>query len=154
MARQVTPHVAERRRRVVEMRRANQPFDEIGRTLGVTPQRAHQIYTDALSALPMQAVSEHRVEALARIDEAERALRGIATDPDTSPRSAVEAWSAFRLWEERRARLCGLDQPTRNEITVITEDAVAAAIREAEAAIAEDDARQRAETLLGDGVPR
>jgi hypothetical protein len=151
MARQVSPTVAERRRLVVELRRGNTPFDEIGRTLGVTAQRAHQIYTDALAALPIQAVAEHRVEALERIDEAERALRRIATDPDTSPRTAVEAWSAVRQWEERRARLLGLDHPTRNEVTVITEDAVAAAIRQVEAQVAEAEAIERAEALLGRG---
>lgn len=148
--RATTPEVAERRRLVVEMRRRNIPFDEIGRTLGVSAQRAHQIYRDALDALPVQAVDEHRTEAIARIDEAQRALRGIAADPDVSARTRVEAWAAFRGWEDRRARLLGLDQPVRSEVTVLTEDLIARAIRETEAAIAEDDARVRAEALLGE----
>jgi hypothetical protein len=124
---------AERRARVVELRRRRLSFVEIGREMGVTGQRAFAIYREALAAIPAQQVEEHRAEELALIDQAIRDLLPLAENHER-PRSAIEAWNAIRGWAERKAKLLGLDAPARVE--VLTLDAIDAEIRKLQAEFA------------------
>ena len=99
---------AENRARVVALRRRRLTFEEIGEQLGFSAQRAHQVYTDALKAIPAMEVEQHRTEELTLIDDAIAKLLPIAENA-TQPRTAVEAWNSIRGWAERKARLLGLD---------------------------------------------
>jgi hypothetical protein len=121
------------------MRRARLTFAQIGDRLGISQQRAGQIYRAALSDIPAQQVDEHRAEELELIDTAVNRLMSIAADPETSPRTRVEAWSAIRGWSERKSKLLGLDSPSKHE--VITLDAINAEIEKlaAEPAAGSDD---------------
>lgn len=103
---------AERRAKVVELRRQRLTFADIGKALGVSAQRAHQLYTEALAAIPAMQVEQHRAEELTLIDDAIADLWPIAHD-HTQPRTAVEAWESIRGWAERKAKLLGLDAPVR-----------------------------------------
>src|SRR6476659_5227234 len=123
---------AERRARVVELRRERKSFAEIGAALGVSVQRAHTIYREALAAIPAQHVEEHRAEELALIDDAINDLLDLARD-HSMPRTAVEAWTSIRGWAERKAKLLGLDAPTQ---VVLTMDTIEAEIRRLEAELA------------------
>jgi hypothetical protein len=124
---------AERRAKVVAMRRRRATFDQIGRALGVTRQRAHEIYRSALAEIPAQQLEEHRAEELMLIDDAINHLMKIARGDATSPRTAVEAWNAIRGWADRKARLLGLDAPARHSLEVITTEAIEAEIARLEA---------------------
>jgi hypothetical protein len=108
---------AEQQARVVELRRRRLTFAEIGQTMGFTAQRAHQIYNDALKAVPALQVDEHRVEELTLVDDAIASLWDIAHNAK-QPRTAVEAWTSIRGWAERKAKLLGLDTPVKQELTV------------------------------------
>ena len=103
---------AEQRAKVVELRRRRLTFADIGQELGFSAQRAHQIYTQALREVPVQAVEQHRAEELTLIDDAISDLWPIAHD-HTQARTAVEAWEAIETWAERKAKLLGLDSPVR-----------------------------------------
>lgn len=87
---------------------------EIGKRMGISRQRAQQLYAQALAEIPAAQVEEHRVEELMLIDDAISDLLGLARDHDR-PRTAVEAWNSIRGWAERKARLLGLDAPERHE---------------------------------------
>lgn len=119
--------------KVVQLRRAKTPWDQIGKHIDRTAARAHQIYQEALTHNPLTSiqVDEHRVEATEIADLAVQHLMLIATSSSVTARTRVEAWSAMRGWEERRAKLLGTDAPTRHE--VVTLDALDAQIRELEA---------------------
>jgi hypothetical protein len=110
---------AERRAQVVALRRRRATFDQIGRTLGISRQRAHQLYSQALAEAPAPQLDEHRTEELILIDDAIRDLMKIARDSGTTPRTAVEAWTSIRGWAERKAKQLGLDAPTRHEVRQI-----------------------------------
>jgi hypothetical protein len=125
---------AETRARVIELRRRRATFDDIGRALGISRQRAHQIYCRSLAEIPAADLAEHRAEELTLIDDAIRDLMPIARD-HTQARSAIEAWNAIRGWTDRKARLLGLDAPAQHKIDVITEDTVNAEIARLEAQI-------------------
>ena len=118
---------AERRARVIALRRQRVSFEDIGRVLGVNKQRAHQIYVKALREIPAAEITEHRAEELVLVDDAIRDLLKLARDHDR-PRTAVEAWNAIRGWSERKARLLGLDAPSRKSVEVITSDMIDAEI--------------------------
>jgi ribosomal protein L15E len=130
----LTPAQAERRAQVVRMRSARLSFAEIGRRLGITAQRAGVIYRRALQEIPRADVDEHRAEELEFIDLAVNRLITIAMDKEVSARTRVEAWNAIRGWTERKAKLLGLDAPTKHE--VLTMDGIEAEIRRLEREIA------------------
>ncbi len=129
MTRQRTPDSAARRARAVELRRARWTFDAIAADLGVSKQRAHELYLSALREVPAANVEQHRAEELALIDDAARELMEIARGPEVGARTRVEAWSVLRSWAERKAKLLGLDAPAPQRVEVITEDAIDAQIR-------------------------
>lgn len=133
---------AERRAQVVQWKAEGATFAEIGTRLGVSFQRAHQIWDEALAAMPAPNLAQHRRSQLELIDTAVRELLVIARSEQVSPRTRVEAWGQIRGWEERRAKLLGADMPTRREVTVITEDVIAAEVRKLEAEMAAMDAQE------------
>lgn len=112
----------ERRAQVVAMRRARLSFAEIGRRLDISGQRAGQLYRLALAEVPAQQIEEHRAEELDLIDTAVNRLLALAADGSVSPRTRIEAWNSIRGWAERKAKLLGLDAPTKHE--VVTLDAI------------------------------
>lgn len=131
---QATVTAAERRAQVVQFKRTKLSFAEIGRRLGITGQRAGQLYREALAQIPRMAVEEHRVEELELYDTAIHQLMKIATASDTAPRTKVEAWTSIRGYAERKAKLLGLDAPAKLE--VISLDAIDAEIAELTRALA------------------
>lgn len=124
---------AQRRGKVVELRRQRKTWDVIGQELGVSKQRAHRIYQEALAEYPTSQLAEHRHEELELIDQAIQQLHAIiyATEPDeatgkaVSARTRVEAISALRAWSQHRATLLGLNAPTRSQVDVVTHDSLA-----------------------------
>ncbi len=117
---------AERRAQVVALRRRRATFEQIGRALGISKERAWKLYQEALAQIPAPHVEEHRAEELMLIDDAISDLLKIARNHER-PVSAVEAWNSIRGWAERKAKLLGLDAPTRFEHLTI--DAIDAEIR-------------------------
>jgi hypothetical protein len=105
------------RTRVVALRRDRLTFDQIGAALGVTKQRAYQLYREVLAEIPAAEVAEHRAEELLLIDDAIADLLPIARD-HVRPRTSVEAWRAILGWAERKSRLLGLDMPVRTATQV------------------------------------
>jgi hypothetical protein len=141
---------AHRHARVIELRRQRLTWEAIGADLGVSKQRAHQLYREAVDAHPVAALAEHRHEEAELIDRAVRDLLSIATDdretatekgvrPVVSPRTRVEAWSAIRGWSEHRARLFGLNAPSRSTVDVVTHDSLAEEMQRLAAELGEND---------------
>jgi hypothetical protein len=139
---------------VVSLRRVRTPWAQIGQQLkpSVTAARAYQIYEEALTHNPLTAtqVDVHRVEALELCDLAVRRLLTITTSALTSVGHQIDAWNSVRSWEERRAKLTGVDAPTRHEVlTIDMIDAKIAAleaemgVRDQLAAEGDDDALSR-----------
>lgn len=123
MARKITAEGFERRARVVELRQQRWSYEQIGAELGVTAQRAHQLWRDGIARVPLAKIDEIRTEEIEFTDTAIRNLMRIARDPDTTARTRVEAWSAIRGWAERRAKLTGIDAPKQVAVEVTENDA-------------------------------
>lgn len=133
-------NAAERRARVVELRRQHVQFADIGAELGVSPQRAHQIYREALKEVPAAHVEEHRAEEVDLCDEATTKLRTLADDETISPRTRIEAWSAMRGWATHKAHLLGLNAPAKVVTTVTAAPETPDIVRLVEIAKAQADA--------------
>jgi hypothetical protein len=104
----------EREARCLELRRVGFTFHQIGRALGVTGDGALKAYNRALERLPgIEHREELRQLEMARLDHLlqiwwPKALAGEQAAFNNVPRLM-----------ERRARLLGLDEPNRPNVTVI-----------------------------------
>lgn len=108
-----TVECAEKKARIVELRRQRINWTDIGKAMGLSVPRCRTLYDQALAEIPAQHVDEHRAEELMLVDDATADLMIIAKDENVTPRSRIEAWSIIRSWAERKAKLLGLDAPTQ-----------------------------------------
>jgi len=123
-----TPEGAEKRQRIIEMRRNRMTQDEIARTLGISQPRVSQLYAEAIRELPSPTLEQHRKEEMELADAATQDLLLLARDSRLSARTRIEAWRTLCSWAERKSRLLGLDEPVRTRQEVITGSVVDAEI--------------------------
>jgi 2,4-dienoyl-CoA reductase-like NADH-dependent reductase (Old Yellow Enzyme family) len=115
---------------IIEQRTQRVPFRTIGDNLGISAQRVHQIFEAARDRIPAARLADLRAEEAELADRAiADLLRRINTLSDEKAHGAAELWNSVRGWSESKRKLFGADAPQRKEITVLTEDAVDAAIR-------------------------
>lgn len=131
-----TPHqrtssvsAAQREALIIKLRADHVPVRLIAEQLGLSQQRVSQIHQAACERIPAAALHTVRTEAAALADRAIRDLLVIAENPQISPRTRAECWGQVRGWSESLRRLMGADAPMRREITVISDDAINAAIK-------------------------
>jgi hypothetical protein len=107
-ARRVT--AAERRREAIRLRRAGSTYDSIGAALGVTRSTARKLVVgefDRLNLETGEAAQELRTLEAARLDEIQEAIWPRAVQ------GHLGAIDRVLKVMERRARLLGLDAPTK-----------------------------------------
>ena len=97
---------------------------KIGAEVGVSRQRARQLYDAALADTPVAQVEEHRAEEQLLADDVTCELLALGRDPSIPARIRVEAYSVACRWAERKARPLGLG----SKVAVIGEDLVDAEI--------------------------
>lgn len=128
-----TEDTQRRKAEVMRLRRQGHTFEAIGQELGITRQRAHQIYQQVLEEIPVHEVSQYRVEQAARLDEllvrAHEVLgrrhvhvsQGrIVLDKETGEPvqddgPILAAIKTILDIEARRAKLLGLDTPVKQQ---------------------------------------
>jgi hypothetical protein len=105
---------SERANQALELRKAGKTFVEIGKKMGVSPQRAHALVTQELvrlNATRSEAAAEVCRLELERLDVLLAGLWGNAKAGDTCAVDRVLSIMA------RRAKLIGLDAPEKRELT-------------------------------------
>lgn len=105
---------AVQRKTALQMRTEGHTFEQIGQALGVSRQAAHAAVVRELAVVAedRKALAGHVLDQeLERIDYVMRSLRPKVDKGD--PKAA----QAFLAAMNRRAKLLGLDAPTRNEHT-------------------------------------
>jgi hypothetical protein len=116
----------ERDYQCVQMRRAECDWNTIVEKLGYSSTgHAHDRWMAFMRAYPRDDVEAMRDLELDRIEKTCKALEPKIAEGDVR---AAEVWNKL---SERRSKLMGLDKPERKELTVLTEDVVDKAIREA-----------------------
>ena len=113
----ITPQVLEREAKVLELRRGGLTFDLIAKQLGYShASGAHKAYLNACKRIVLSDVVEIRNIETERLDIAQAAIwNGVI-------RGDIPSITILLRIMERRARLLGLDSPTRAQIEVITYD--------------------------------
>jgi hypothetical protein len=124
--------VRQREAHAVDLRAEGLTYAEIGARLGVSRQMATRVVSRGLRALPRESATE-----LVALQDAQLDLLWAAMFPraaEGNPRHAVVCLRVL----ERRARLHGLDQPTKLEVGMSVEE-VDALDREIEQLLAARD---------------
>jgi hypothetical protein len=119
-------------------------FDAVRRALGDVPLES----AEELRRIELETCSEMHQEALRqlRLDHV-MVSHGKVVHGVVDEGAKLAAMDRLLKIQERRARYSGLDAPRKAEVTVITEDALTAKIRELELELADDD---RVRRLAGD----
>jgi hypothetical protein len=132
MARRATEEDQERRAEVMRLKRQGQTFEAIGERLGITKQRAHQLYWDTLRKIPAQEVNEYRAEQAERLDDMLRRAYEVLErkhitvsngkviyhedQPLEDDAPTLMAIKTVLAIEEQRARLLGLNTPVVQKV--------------------------------------
>lgn len=94
-----------RRAEAVNLRLQGWSFEQIGASMEISPQAAHQLVDGAMDAMLREPIEKLRQLELARLDELQTA---IAEEAMGGNLGAISAWLAIH---DRRAKLAGLYQP-------------------------------------------
>jgi hypothetical protein len=118
----VNPETLEKEKKVLELRRGGLTFDLIAERLGyASASGAHKAYMSACSRIVYEDVVEVRNAEMDRLDIAQAAIWGdVINGADAQDRA--RAVMALMKIMERRARLLGLDMPTKAQVEVTTYD--------------------------------
>lgn len=111
----ITPEVLEKEAEVLRLRRAGLTFDMIAKRMGYShASGAQKAYANACKRIVYAEVEEVRKEEQDRLDIAQAAIWAGVVQGD------IPSITALIRIMERRARLLGLDMPTRvqQEVTV------------------------------------
>jgi hypothetical protein len=113
----ITPDVLEKEAQVLKLRRVGFTFDLIAKELGYShASGAQKAYVNACKRIVRSDVEEIRKEEQDRLDIAQTAIwQGVL-------RGDVPSVSVLIRIMERRARLLGLDMPTKQQIEVTNTD--------------------------------
>ena len=125
-------------------------YQKVADYLGVSKSTAHERVQRALAAIPKEAVEEYRKLETERLDTMlERVMEKVTHDDGKSGfLFAVDRALAIM---DRRAKLLGLDSPTKHE--VITLGAVEAEIQRLEAKLGANGDNGRTETAGATTAP-
>jgi hypothetical protein len=125
---------ARQKAQVLKLRRTGISFQAIGDQLGVTRQRAHQVYKQALEEIPAEEVSLYRAEQADRLDallvranavlDAEHVIvqhgKVVMQDgvpiPDQGP--VLDAIRVVLAIEKQRADLYGFNTPVKQAVEI------------------------------------
>jgi|GEM_PF-4126515 len=103
--------VQKKRADALAFRLMGHTFEVIGEQIGVTTQRAHQLVLEALNDTLTEPAEELRSLEVSRLDQMMTGVYSAAVLGDTK---AID--SVLKI-QERRAKLLGMDAPTKSEIT-------------------------------------
>lgn len=134
----------------LDLRRKGYTVREIADETGIARSTVQLRLDDALAELVLPAADEVRQLELARLDRWQRRLEALFDDPERDVCKVVT--TALRV-QERRAKLLGLDAPTRAQVdatvTEVTQEDIALRelLAEAQARSAADEAVIRRDEL-------
>lgn len=140
---------AEQDAHAAHLRAQGHNYRQIAAHLGCSTGTAYAAVQRAIAAVPVEAVAELRQVECDRLDQVIARLwdvvhadhpfisNGKRFDDVQDAGPVISALAGIVRAGESKRKLLGLDAPARQTITVITEDAVDAAIRQLEADIAQ-----------------
>jgi len=132
----------------LKLRSMGWTYQQIADHMGCSKQTASDRYKRALAAVPSDAVDEHRKIEGERLDALLRVAMDKALSGDKGALFAIDRVLAI---QDRKAKLFGLDAPTKHE--VLTLDAVTAEINRLEAQLGDKRDTTRNEIIGAEETP-
>lgn len=115
----LNPETLEKEAKVLELRRGGLPFDLIATRVGyASASGAYNAWKRGLERIVYEDVTETRKMEIDRLDIAQAAIWGDIINAGATPEQRARAILAYIKIAERRAKLLGLDMPTKAEIEV------------------------------------
>lgn len=138
---------------IVELKRKDLSFAEIGNRLGISKAAAFRGFHRALPRITEPAASAYRAEHLARLELAREAVMEVLTNRHVTTSNGVivrldgepladdapilAAVDRLLRIDEREAKLLGLDAPIRTRVEVVEEDVARLLVEQLEAELAQ-----------------
>lgn len=126
--------------RAWDLRCQHLTYREIGAELGIDPSTAYDAVSRAAQMIPTDCAAEMKPAMLDEMDRTSCHLWGVVERPWSDDGPGLQAIAQLFRTQERKARLMGLDAPTRRAVDVITHDALMQAVANLEADIARKEA--------------
>jgi len=127
--------------RAWDLRCQHLTYREIGAELGVDRSTAYDAVQRAAQMIPTEGAVVTKQAMLDEMDRMSRHLWRVVERQRSDDGPGLQAIAQLLRVQERKARLMGLDAPTRRAVDVITHDALMDAVADMEA----DIARKKAE---------
>ena len=102
----------ERQLQAVDLRKQGMPYSQIAKDMGIAPQTAHGLVTDAMKTFAANIAEETRVVLGLELERLDAMMFGLWTRAIGGDEKAVRA--VIKIME-RRNNLLGLDAPTKTE---------------------------------------
>jgi hypothetical protein len=116
---QARQEIARREEQIVALRLRHHSFSAIGRVVGVSKQAAQKAYFKALRRNTDQDINSHHRGELAELDAQQAKLWTVVDSNKVSEKNLIAAINAMNRIHIRRARLLGLDAPTKLDVSGI-----------------------------------
>ena len=107
-------NAAQRHAEALELRLSGMTYRQIGESMGFTESRAWKIIMDELARLNKERSELAEDVVRLEVDRLDRFLLGVFPAAESGDEKAIDA--AMKIMA-RRAKLCGLDAPTKIEST-------------------------------------
>jgi hypothetical protein len=111
--------IAKREQQIVELRLRNISFSEIGRTVGVSKQAAVKAFQKALHRNTDSDIQTHHRSELSKLAMEEANVWRTMDAHKENPKVQFDGTAQLRGIHIRRAKLLGLDAPTKVDVTGI-----------------------------------
>lgn len=114
----VNPETLEKEKKVLELRRGGLTFDLIAERVGyASASGAHKAYMSACNRIVYEDVVQVRNAEMDRLDIAQAAIWGDVINGADAQDRARAVLALIKIME-RRAKLLGLDMPTKSQVEV------------------------------------
>jgi hypothetical protein len=118
-SRQARQEIARREEQIVALRLRHHSFGAIARVVGVSKQAVRKAYFKALRRNTDQDIQTHHRSELAELDAQQAKLWTVVDNSKVSEKNLIAAINAMNRIHIRRARLRGLDAPTKFDVSGI-----------------------------------
>jgi hypothetical protein len=116
---QARQEIARREEQIVALRLRHHSFGAIARVVGVSKQAVRKAYFKALRRNTDQDIQTHHRSELAELDAQQAKLWTVVDNSKVSEKNLIAAINAMNRIHIRRARLLGLDAPTKLDVSGI-----------------------------------
>jgi hypothetical protein len=136
------PETVEQDMRAWELRTRSLTYGQIASELGIAESTAAESARRGAALIPTEGMVEAKKCEVAKLDRRERNMLALVMREDLKPEQRISADLALDRIAKRRAALCGIDEPAKYRVGVVTEDVIDAELRYLAATLGQEERLQ------------